>query len=79
VLVKSMLASKNLQKPITRIQDGGHWIRVLAAELHLRLRDAQETFPGLWPKSLVRCFIVAEQLRLIHVLVINTGLARSRG
>jgi DNA polymerase eta len=52
-LVKSMLASKNLQKPITRVQDGPHWIRVLAAELHLRLKDAQEIFPGLWPKSLV--------------------------
>lgn len=53
VLMKSMLASKNLQKPVTRVQDGPHWIRVLAAELALRLRDSREASPGLWPKTIV--------------------------
>jgi DNA polymerase eta len=53
---KSMLASKNLQKPITSARDGPHWIRVLAAELALRLREAREATPGLWPKTIVsRC------------------------
>ncbi|KII89760.1 hypothetical protein PLICRDRAFT_174599 [Plicaturopsis crispa FD-325 SS-3] len=49
---KSMLASKNLQTPITRAADGYHWIRVLAAELALRLNDARRSNPGLWPKSI---------------------------
>ncbi|THV02836.1 DNA/RNA polymerase, partial [Dendrothele bispora CBS 962.96] len=53
VVNKSMLASKNLQKPITKPQDGQHWIRVLAAELALRLNDARKTNPQLWPKTLV--------------------------
>jgi DNA polymerase eta len=48
-----MLASKNLPKPITKASEGYHWIRVLAAELALRLRDAREISPNLWPKTLV--------------------------
>ena len=50
---KSMLASKNLPSPITRVADGHHWIRVLAAELALRLNDARKMTPTLWPKSIV--------------------------
>uniref|UniRef100_A0A0W0FJ25 DNA polymerase eta n=1 Tax=Moniliophthora roreri TaxID=221103 RepID=A0A0W0FJ25_MONRR len=50
---KSMLASKNLQKPITKASDGHHWIRVLAAELSLRLNDARKLNAHLWPKTLV--------------------------
>ncbi|KAJ3758530.1 hypothetical protein EV360DRAFT_82985 [Lentinula raphanica] len=50
---KSMLAAKALQKPITKIADGPHWIRVLAAELALRLNDARKDRPTLWPKTLV--------------------------
>lgn len=50
---KSMLASKNLPQPITNAADGHHWIRILAAELALRLDDARKTSPGLWPKTIV--------------------------
>lgn len=50
---KSMLASKNLPQPITKASEGHHWIRVLAAELALRLKDARELNPNLWPKTLV--------------------------
>jgi hypothetical protein len=50
---KSMLASKNLPKPITTPAEGQHWIRVLAAELALRLNDARHVSPNLWPKTLV--------------------------
>ncbi|GLB40498.1 putative eta dna polymerase [Lyophyllum shimeji] len=50
---KSMLASKNLPTPITDASEGLHWIRVLAAELALRLNEARETNPNLWPKSIV--------------------------
>lgn len=52
-LTKSMLASKNLAEPVTKPSEGSHWIRVLAAELTLRLNDAREQSPGLWPKSIV--------------------------
>lgn len=52
-LFKSMLASKNLAKPIINAADGQHWIRVLAAELALRLKDAREEIPTLWPKNIV--------------------------
>ncbi|KAJ8589533.1 DNA/RNA polymerase [Rhizopogon salebrosus TDB-379] len=52
-LFKSMLASKNLPKPITQSSDGHQWIRVLAAELALRLNDARESMPTLWPKTIV--------------------------
>ncbi|KAK7032854.1 DNA polymerase eta [Favolaschia claudopus] len=50
---KSMLASKNLPQPVTQLSEGYHWIRVLAAELALRLNEARETTPNLWPKTLV--------------------------
>ncbi|TDL25593.1 DNA/RNA polymerase [Rickenella mellea] len=50
---KSMLASKNLKRPVLKPSEGHHWIRVLAAELALRLNDAREENEGLWPKSLV--------------------------
>lgn len=52
-LFKSMLASKNLPKPITQPSDGHQWIRILAAELALRLNDARESMPTLWPKTIV--------------------------
>ena len=50
---KSMNASKNLPKPITKYSDGPQWIRMLAAELALRLNEAREQTPGLWPKTVV--------------------------
>ncbi|KAF5367159.1 hypothetical protein D9758_004003 [Tetrapyrgos nigripes] len=53
IVNKSMLAAKSLQKPITKFEDGHHWIRVLAAELALRLNDARKADPRLWPKTLV--------------------------
>ncbi|KAI0648921.1 DNA/RNA polymerase [Trametes meyenii] len=50
---KSMLASKNLPQPITKATQGHHWIRVLAAELALRLNEARDANPALWPKTIV--------------------------
>ena len=52
-LFKSMLASKNLQQPIRKPSEGQHWIRVLAAELALRLENARKDNRTLWPKSIV--------------------------
>ncbi|KAI0073880.1 DNA/RNA polymerase [Panus rudis PR-1116 ss-1] len=52
-VTKSMAASKNLPHPITKPSEGPHWIRVMAAELALRLKDAREVMPNLWPKTIV--------------------------
>ncbi|KIL64266.1 hypothetical protein M378DRAFT_11635 [Amanita muscaria Koide BX008] len=53
VVNKSMMASKNLPQAINQVSEGYHWIRVLAAELALRLKNARQTDPNLWPKTLV--------------------------
>ena len=49
---KSMLASKNLPKPVLKFVDGFHWLKMLSAELAHRLIKAREETPGLWPKTL---------------------------
>ncbi|KAF5392380.1 hypothetical protein D9757_001501 [Collybiopsis confluens] len=49
---KSMMAAKALHRPITKVSDGPHWIRVLSGELALRLNDARKERPSLWPKTL---------------------------
>ncbi|CAL1716039.1 unnamed protein product [Somion occarium] len=36
--------------PVTKSH---HWIRVLAAELALRLKEGREAIPALWPKTIV--------------------------
>ncbi|KAM0791567.1 hypothetical protein ACM66B_006013 [Microbotryomycetes sp. NB124-2] len=51
--VKSMISSKNFRPYITKYSEALHWVSILATELHLRLREARETSPGLWPKTLV--------------------------
>ena len=48
-----MLAAKNLPQAITKAAEGHHWIRVLAADLALRLNDARDSNPALWPKTIV--------------------------
>ncbi|KAH9945194.1 DNA/RNA polymerase [Epithele typhae] len=53
VVNKSMMASKNLATPVTKATDGHHWVRVLAAELALRLNEARDNNPALWPKTIV--------------------------
>ncbi|ORX38540.1 hypothetical protein BD324DRAFT_621278 [Kockovaella imperatae] len=53
VATKSMLASKNVRPSVTTPEQGHHWLQVLAGELNVRLRDARDISPGLWPKTLV--------------------------
>ena len=48
-----MLASKNTRPAVNTPAQGMHWIGVLGGELNVRLRDAREINPGLWPKTLV--------------------------
>jgi DNA polymerase eta len=48
-----MLASKNTRPPVNTSAQGMHWINGLGGELNVRLRDAREINPGLWPKTLV--------------------------
>ncbi|KAH9057824.1 DNA/RNA polymerase [Lactarius vividus] len=52
-MTKSMMASKNLPRPITKFSEGPQWLRVLAAELALRLNEAREADPSIWPKTIV--------------------------
>ncbi|KAF8501401.1 hypothetical protein F5888DRAFT_1226382 [Russula emetica] len=52
-LTKSMMASKNLPHPITKSSEGPHWLRVLAAELALRLNELRATDISVWPKTIV--------------------------
>lgn len=52
-MAKSMMASKNLPRPITKFSEGPHWLRVLAAELVLRLNEVREADPSVWPKTIV--------------------------
>ena len=53
LLTKSMMAAKNLPHPITTSSDGPKWMRALAAELALRLKDIREDSTLVWPKTLV--------------------------
>lgn len=48
-----MLASKNTIPNVTTPEQGHHWLSVLSGELCVRLKEARETNPGLWPKTLV--------------------------
>ncbi|GAA5939375.1 DNA-directed DNA polymerase eta [Sporobolomyces koalae] len=50
--VKSMLSSKNFRPLIHRYGEVIHWLNILATELHLRLTEAREDSPGLWPKTI---------------------------
>jgi hypothetical protein len=52
-MAKSMMASKNLPRPIKKFSEGPHWLRVLAAELVLRLNEVREADPSVWPKTIV--------------------------
>ncbi|KLO13063.1 eta DNA polymerase [Schizopora paradoxa] len=49
---KSMLASKNLPNPLSSTAEGPHWIKMLTSELAIRLHEARELTPGLWPKTI---------------------------
>ena len=53
LLTKSMMAAKNLPHVVTKASDGPKWMRALAAELALRLKDIREDSPAVWPKTLV--------------------------
>ncbi|GAA5820714.1 hypothetical protein JCM11251_003125 [Rhodosporidiobolus azoricus] len=50
--VKSMLSSKNFRPYIGTYGEVLHWLTILATELHLRLTDARDISPGLWPKTI---------------------------
>ncbi|KAF7314417.1 DNA polymerase eta [Mycena kentingensis (nom. inval.)] len=52
LLSKSMLSAKQFPQPVTTQADALQWIRVLSSELSLRLIDAREMAPTMWPKTL---------------------------
>lgn len=82
VATKSMLASKNVRPSVTTPEQGVHWLNVLAGELNVRLRDAREISPGLWPKTLVLSHRTGEfplvHLRLLEGLKSGIEPSRSR-
>ena len=69
-MAKSMMASKNLPRPITKLSEGPHWLRVLAAELVLRLNEAREADPSMWPKTIV----LHARARMIQLLCVPCTL-----
>ncbi|SCV72050.1 BQ2448_4744 [Microbotryum intermedium] len=50
--VKSMLSSKNFRPTISNFKEVCHWMSILATELHLRLCEARQLDPSLWPKTI---------------------------
>jgi DNA polymerase eta len=48
-----MLASKNTRPAVTSPEQGMHWLRILSGELLVRLKEARELSPSLWPRTLV--------------------------
>jgi DNA polymerase eta len=48
-----MLASKNTRPNLTTKAQVIHWLRVLASELSVRLLEARDLEPTIWPKTLV--------------------------
>ena len=60
------MASKNLPQPVTKTSEGPHWLRVLAAELALRLNELRATDISVWPKIIV----LHARHRMILVLIL---------
>ncbi|KIO34646.1 hypothetical protein M407DRAFT_209923 [Tulasnella calospora MUT 4182] len=56
IATKSMLASKNVRPDLTKFAEVTHWLRVLSSELCVRLIEARERTPGIWPKTLILAF-----------------------
>ena len=56
---KTMLASKNVRPTIKKTADAIHWLTILSAELAIRLREAREEVPNLWPRTMVFRYIRA--------------------
>lgn len=50
---KTMLASKNVKPTIKTPQEAKRWLSILSSELTVRLREAREESPTLWPGTIV--------------------------
>lgn len=49
---KTMLASKNVTPPIRTTREAQKWLGILSNELCVRLKEAREEMPSLWPSTL---------------------------
>ncbi|CAO1629477.1 unnamed protein product [Parajaminaea phylloscopi] len=49
---KTMLASKNVTPPIRTTKEAHRWLSILSNELCVRLKEAREEAPSLWPSTL---------------------------
>ena len=61
------MASKNLPRAITKLSEGPHWLRVLAAELALRLNELRASDVSVWPKTIV----LQARHRMISILALR--------
>lgn len=50
---KTMLASKNVKPPIRTAKEAQRWLSILSLELCVRLKEAREESPNMWPSTLV--------------------------
>lgn len=56
---KTMLASKNVKPPIRTLQEAQRWISILSLELCVRLKEAREESPNIWPSTMVLRYLKA--------------------
>ncbi len=56
---KTMLASKNVRPTIKKTADAMHWFSILSTELAIRLNEARDEVPTLWPKTMVLRYLRA--------------------
>ena len=73
-----MLASKNVRPNVTSPEQGIHWLNVLGGELNVRLRDAREIAPGLWPKTLALHYRTGTSALFSHNDGLTTGIEASK-
>ncbi|KAF8340287.1 uncharacterized protein EI90DRAFT_3035084 [Cantharellus anzutake] len=56
-------SSKNIQPAFTDPDEGEQWIRLLSSELAIRLADAREVTPTIWPKTIAVHFSQGSERR----------------
>lgn len=58
---KTMLASKNVKPPIRSSAEAKRWLGILSLELCVRLKEARDESPNLWPSTLVLRYLIPGQ------------------
>ncbi|CAO1620665.1 unnamed protein product [Sympodiomycopsis kandeliae] len=58
---KTMLASKNVKPPIRTQKEAQRWLSILSLELSVRLKEAREESPTLWPSTIVLRYLKSRE------------------